>query len=147
VSGWRTLAEEWMARADEDIGLLGVGLTDPRITHRNFGYHAQQAIEKLLKAMIADKGVEPRRTHDLRDLADTVAELHALDTDPLNGPDLTAYATAHRYPGFAPPPELDRESVHQQVLAIRDIARRLRRSRALAPQPGQAARGESGPRA
>ncbi len=92
-----------------------------RISDRTFGYHGQQAVEKLLKAMIAAKEVEPRRTHDLRNLADTVVELYGLEADPLHGPDLTVYATAHRYPGLAPPAQLDRESVYQQVLAVRQM--------------------------
>lgn len=121
MSDWRTLAEEWIDRAGEDIAVLAVGVTDPRIGDRTYGYHAQQAIEKFLKAMIADKGIEPRRTYDLRDLADTASELYELRADPLYGPDLTPFATAHRYPGFAPPPELDRGSVYQQVLAVRQM--------------------------
>jgi HEPN domain-containing protein len=122
VSGWQTLAEEWAARADEDIAVLAVGLHDARITDRTFGYHAQQAVEKSLKAMIAGKGIEPRRTHDLRNLADSVSDLYGLEGDALHGPDLTPYATAHRYPGFAPLMELDREAVHAQVIGVREMA-------------------------
>ena len=98
-----------------------VGLTEARISDRTFGYHAQQAIEKVFKAMIAAKGIEPRRIHDLRNLAETVVELYGLEADPLHGPDLTVYATAHRYPGFALPAEPDRKAVYQQVLAVRQL--------------------------
>jgi HEPN domain-containing protein len=123
VSEWQTLAEEWTGRAHEDIALLVVGLHDSRIADRTFGYHAQQAVEKLLKAMVAGRGVEPRRTHDLGNLADSVADLYGLEGDDvLHGSDLTPYATAHRYPGFAPPMELDREAVHKQVLGVREMA-------------------------
>lgn len=34
------------------------------------GFHAQQAVEKALKAVLIDHGVEFRRTHDLQTLAD-----------------------------------------------------------------------------
>jgi HEPN domain-containing protein len=37
------------------------------------GFHAQQAVEKALKAVLIDRGVEFRRTHDLQTLADTLA--------------------------------------------------------------------------
>ena len=36
------------------------------------GFHAQQAVEKALKAVLIDRGVEFRRTHDLQTLADTL---------------------------------------------------------------------------
>ena len=36
------------------------------------GFHAQQAVEKALKAVLIDRGVKFRRTHDLQTLADTL---------------------------------------------------------------------------
>lgn len=36
------------------------------------GFHAQQAVEKALKAVLIDHGVEFRRTHDLQTLADSL---------------------------------------------------------------------------
>jgi HEPN domain-containing protein len=37
------------------------------------GFHAQQAVEKALKALLIDHGVEFRRTHDLQTLADRLS--------------------------------------------------------------------------
>ncbi len=37
------------------------------------GFHAQQAVEKALKAVLIDHGVEFRRTHDLQTLADRLS--------------------------------------------------------------------------
>ena len=122
MSEWLPLVRDWLARADDDITILELGLREPSISDRSFGYHAQQAIEKLLKAMIALRATDPPRTHDLSNLADRVGALFELDDDPLHGQDLTPYATAYRYPGFAPPGELDRRSTHAQVLAVRLMA-------------------------
>ena len=40
-----------------------------------FGFHVQQAIEKLLKALIVANGFEFKYTHDLEELLDRTAEL------------------------------------------------------------------------
>ncbi len=41
---------------------------DPRVTDEVFGFHWQQAVEKILKAVLASKAVAYRRTHDLEAL-------------------------------------------------------------------------------
>ena len=40
----------------------------PRVTDAIYGFHAQQAAEKLLKACLAVRSVQFRRTHDLDEL-------------------------------------------------------------------------------
>jgi HEPN domain-containing protein len=64
-------------------------------------FHAQQAVEKALKAVLIFHGVDFPLTHDLRELVETLvvaegqlpAELSEADT-------LTPYAVETRYPGF-----------------------------------------------
>ncbi len=124
-AGWGTIVRDWLERAEEDVAVLSVGLGDDRISDRTFGYHAQQAMEKTLKAMLAAKAVTPPRTHDLRALADMVVRLYALRDDPLGGDDLTPFAIQHRYPGYAPPPgDLDRIGVLDQVRGCLAMASR-----------------------
>ncbi len=54
------------------------------------GFHAQQAVEKMLKAVLARAGVAFRRTHDLAELLDVLHDAglpdppHAERLDELN---------------------------------------------------------------
>lgn len=123
-SGWRELASEWVRRADDDLTLVRLAVRQSAIGDGAFGFHAQQAIEKALKAALAAKGEEPRRTHNLRYLADQVRRKYRLQEDPLYGADLTAWATVYRYPGTRPPGEpLRREEVLSQVEACVALVR------------------------
>jgi len=65
-------------------------------------FHAQQAAEKYLKALLAFRGLEFPKTHDLDALARRLpyglrSRLHAIDLA-----ELTRHATVTRYPGAAP---------------------------------------------
>lgn len=91
-----------------------------------FGFHAQQATEKALKALVAAKRRKPQRTHNLRYLADMVRDLYELRADPLGGQNLTLWGTTYRYPGAEPPAEpLDRAAILEQVENCIGLANRL----------------------
>lgn len=47
---------------------------DASIADEIVGFHAQQAVEKLLKAMLVFDGVRVRRTHDLAELSDLLTD-------------------------------------------------------------------------
>lgn len=58
------LISEWLAKAEEDFStatLLYVAKKNPN----NLGFHCQQCIEKMLKALLIKHGITPARTHDL----------------------------------------------------------------------------------
>lgn len=89
----------WIERASVDIasarGLLVLGLSDPA------AFHAQQAIEKVLKGMLVAAAQDIRRTHDIDTLA-TLARDHfpdlVLNPFPLNS--VTQWYVTTRYPGL-----------------------------------------------
>lgn len=61
---------EWVNKAQADLETAEREFTYQG--HRNFdavSFHAQQAIEKLMKAVLVRRGVTPRKTHDLDVLA------------------------------------------------------------------------------
>ncbi len=94
-------------------------LLDGKISSRNFGFHAQQAIEKLLKALIAAHGVTFPWTHDLRSLLADVQGLgEQLPTAvyPILG--LQPYATVFRYSTAPVLVESDREPIRQSIDAL-----------------------------
>ena len=68
------------------------------VNDRTFGFHAQQSIEKLLKALIAGHGVKFEFTHDLHSLVQDVTALgEQLPVDLLLVQSLTNYAGVWRY--------------------------------------------------
>ena len=72
--GDRKNAIMMLALAKEDLALLEVLRDDDRISNRLFGFHAQQAVEKMLKAVLSLHGVRYRWTHDLVTLIDLLKE-------------------------------------------------------------------------
>ena len=71
-------------------------------------FHAQQAVEKYLKAFLTWHQVEFPKTHDIKRLLKLAG--HADPNLPEELPDaadLTAYAVEYRYPGEYPPVTMD----------------------------------------
>ena len=56
------LAKAYLAKGQEDEAVLGEFVDNPRISDSVFGFHAQQAIEKYLKAILALREESPART-------------------------------------------------------------------------------------
>lgn len=59
------------AAADEEAMSILMGVSSP--PDEVIGFHAQQAVEKLLKALLSHRRVAFRRTHDLTELIDLLA--------------------------------------------------------------------------
>lgn len=95
------IVAEWIAKAQGDLGVahrehaLGPqGNTDAVV------FHCQQAIEKLLKGLIAKTGTEPPHIHDLPQLSILVRQIHPgwdWSVDDLRF--LSFGAVQSRYPG------------------------------------------------
>lgn len=91
------VVRRWIQSAQEDRGAMRVlgaeGLP------RALGFHAQQAVEKLLKAVLISYDVQPEDTHAVGVL---LGQLHRLDrrlAESLGEVDrLTPYAVRLRYP-------------------------------------------------
>lgn len=85
-----------------------------------FGFHAQQAVEKLLKAWIAGHGMRYQRTHDLTELhleLQAVGETLPPETGALLS--LSTFAVEWRYQeaaGVNPP---ERAKLIEQIVALR----------------------------
>jgi HEPN domain-containing protein len=83
-----------LIKADEDEQTLrATGLSDSIL-----GFHAQQAIEKLLKALLSQLNIPYERTHELGRLhLLLLAAGEQLPVTPLSLSDLTDYAVVYRY--------------------------------------------------
>jgi len=95
------LTREWLAKAHEDYHLVITLLRRKKIPANTICFHAQQAVEKYIKAILQERQTRFGRTHDL------VALLELLSEDagslPLLVNDLrylSNFAVITRYPGF-----------------------------------------------
>jgi HEPN domain-containing protein len=64
----------YLDKAAEDEVLVDEVIASPRVSDAVIGFHCQQAVEKLLKALLSHVGVRFRKTHDLRELLDLLAD-------------------------------------------------------------------------
>lgn len=67
-------ALELIALAEEDLYMARSLASDADAPDRGPGYFLQQATEKLLKALLAEKTVDYPRTHRVRQIMDLVAK-------------------------------------------------------------------------
>jgi HEPN domain-containing protein len=114
-----TVVLEWVEKAENDLKnaayTLKMGKECPTDT---VCFHAQQCVEKYLKALLVLKGIEFPKTHDMERL---LALLPAHLRPTLTGEErdrLTDYATVMRYPGCCEPVPLS-EARHAVAIARR----------------------------
>jgi HEPN domain-containing protein len=92
--------EEWLLHAVSDLNLANLGLHG-EVLPEQICFHAQQAAEKALKAVLIHRNVDFPFTHDLEELLDTLDETDiALPTELQDLGALTPYAVETRYPGY-----------------------------------------------
>jgi len=68
------LARRFLALADRDLKTLRQLTSLPDSEDEAIGFHAQQAVEKSLKAVLALHGIPFRKTHDLSELMDLLTD-------------------------------------------------------------------------
>jgi HEPN domain-containing protein len=92
-------------------------------------YHAQQAVEKLLKFMLSDSGQAFRHTHSVHELAkdcNKVLETSVFDDDVIDSyKELSQYNTIARYPSSCDAP-VDVITKKQALSAMDTLAQTLR---------------------
>lgn len=95
----KRLAEEWFERAEDDLVYARVGEKETA-RHHITCFLCHQAVEKILKGLIAGNGEAPQKTHSLRVLGAKVRELGtAADFDEADLRKLDAFYIPSRYPG------------------------------------------------
>lgn len=95
-----------VARAESDLRAVDLCMAGVPVPWDVVSFHAQQAGEKYLKALLAQRGIRPPRTHDLRRLLTLCGE-HGTDLSELEADCklLTAYAVDSRYGELRPDAE------------------------------------------
>ena len=121
----RPIARSLARRSREDLDALVALRELAGIADSVIGFHAQQAVEKALKAAIVNSGGELRRTHDLRFLVQQARGLTIVLPEEVAGAHwLTPWAVELRYGEYLEEP-LDRVLAVQAATAAVTIAERL----------------------
>ena len=121
----RDHARELVSAAEKDISALR-GMDDATVfADEIFGFHVQQAVEKLFKAWLASLGESYPLSHDLGNLLHMLS-VRGTDVVRFDGlVDYTRYAVRLRYTGTdSDVCPLDRSQAIEQVEALLAVVRR-----------------------
>lgn len=110
-------AEKLLLKAAEDETILKIeGVPDGP-----FGFHAQQAVEKFLKALLCQLGAGFDRTHDVARIAAQLADMEEpLPETPIELVELNRFAVVYRYDSIPFLDVPDRPSAIETVRLIRE---------------------------
>ncbi len=94
----KEVTKEWLKAAHDDLRLIEKIINDEHLTHLS-AFHAQQSIEKCLKAVIEEEELELEKIHNLQRLFNTIESKIQLETDPEIIKTLDRLYISARYPG------------------------------------------------
>lgn len=118
----REQTRRWLAKADQDFSLLCYLLDEETPYYSAVGFHAQQAAEKYLKALMTWRQIEFPKTHDLSRLLLLLADDAPLAENLAPIEILSPYGVDARYPDDVP--ELSREEAHA-ARTLAELARQV----------------------
>jgi HEPN domain-containing protein len=117
----KVLMGQWLAKAEQDmkVGEALLALDPPHLYPACF--HAQQAAEKYLKALLTWHQIEFPKTHAIELLLELLKRVDSRTASQLkDAGELTPYGVDIRYPGDQPEPELE------EACEAVDLARKVR---------------------
>ena len=117
--------KQWLTKAEHDLTIIQQGMDRPEQEWVSdvLCFHAQQAIEKTLKAYLIFLEKDPPRTHSLEVLLEA-ARSEAPDLPDYDLGDLTTYAVQARYPDELVEP--DSSEVKQYAKLAETVLKDLR---------------------
>ena len=119
------LVRQWIAKAEEDLRTAEHTLTlKRRCPFATVCFHAQQCIEKYLKALLASLSIDFPRIDDLAELVALLPAGYTIPLLPAQMERLTDYATVTRYPGEREP--LTRADAKEAIASARAARRAVR---------------------
>lgn len=114
------VVQAWVSKAEHDfINAKNTLNLEKDCPYDTACFHAQQAIEKYMKALLCHFQIEFPKTHDVRELlslipADASAKIRQADWDRFSN-----YAVAARYPAFGDEPS--REETQEALLVAEQV--------------------------
>ncbi len=116
------VVSQWIRKAENDLRIATLALkTEKNCPTDPISFHAQQCIEKYLKALLALRRIDFPKTHNLSELLALIPRQILIDLIPEEQEKLTDYATVARYPG-----DYDEISLREAKRAV-EIAPRIRK--------------------
>jgi HEPN domain-containing protein len=117
-----------LRKARQDELILEKLLADQEIDDDMLGFHAQQAAEKMLKAVLASRAVDYPKTHNLRILIELLASDGILVPDAISEVTrLTPFGTTFRYDHFPPATHGERARWLESIRRLRAFVETLLR--------------------
>lgn len=113
---------QWIDKADQDVRAAELLLNaDPPFLYPAC-FHAQQAVEKYLKALLTHEQIEFPKTHAIERLLDLIDPILPDIASALSeAVDLTPYGVEVRYPGDQPEPDAEEaDRAVSLALVVRD---------------------------
>ena len=107
-------AEDWLRYAKSDLELARIEKPEG-VLLENLCFHAQQAAEKTLKAVLIFLEIDFPRTHNIRTLLDLLPEGVDVPQEVEESAILTDYAVESRYPRNSEPVD---DEEYRQVLDL-----------------------------
>ena len=90
---------DWLAHALSDLAVARLDACADLLPETQC-FHAQQAAEKALKAVLIARGIGFPKTHDIRELLDLMPSNIDVPEQVRQAARLSVYAVHTRYPGF-----------------------------------------------
>jgi len=117
-----THALAWLRKARSDLRNIELVLPAEDCPLDTVAFHAQQAAEKAIKALLGFLGIQPPYIHDIEELVAALPEAHrkVIDVRPDSLALLSQLAVVPRYPGWDEE-DLDRDTVEEAVETARKI--------------------------
>lgn len=104
----KELVSEWLRKADDDLQAGTYLLERPAVLGGIIAFHAQQAVEKYMKALLTWRQVDFPKTHDLGELLNLLTiDDPSLREELRAAVVLTDYGVEVRYPGDLPQVSLE----------------------------------------
>lgn len=118
---------EWVEKAENDLKnavlTLRAGEEAPADT---VAFHAQQCVEKYLKALLTLRGIDLPKTHDIEELVARAGPSVPVGLSVEEQRRLTVYGTVTRYPGDYEPVSF--AEARRAVAMARRVRREVRRA-------------------
>ena len=94
--------QDWLLHAYSDLELARTAKS-PRVLYESLCYHAQQAAEKALKALLVAHDIPVERTHNIGMLLSLLPQDVTKPPEVQEAASLTEYSVSSRYPGDLEP--------------------------------------------
>ena len=121
------LVNEWLEKAEEDYALIKHLMSDNAPYFSAIAFHAQQAVEKFLKAYLVMHQQEFPKTHDIDRLLDLIQDVDEALSERLRQIGvLSPYGVDIRYPGDFP--DVSEEDVCKSVGLVELTATEIRKN-------------------